>query len=61
MQRLDVWTPVKVTNPDHPRADQAGFVFAANASTHPDEVVVKFDTDGTTESVQLADLQVLRA
>ena len=46
-------------NPDHPRAGQAGTVFAVNQTTHPDAVVVIFDTDSTEESVKVADLAAL--
>ena len=54
-----VWQSVKVKNPDHARADQAGSVFAVSPEQHPDEVVVKFDKDGMQESVAIADLQAL--
>ena len=55
---LPVWTAIKVTKEDHPRANQAGTVYATNAAEHPDDVVVKFD-DNTIESVQIADLIAL--
>lgn len=61
-----VWTSVSVKNPDHPRTGTAGTVCQTNPATHPDAVVVKFDTDGndangvplpgSEESVLLADL-----
>lgn len=56
---FNVWTSVQVSNADHPRTKQAGTVHATNSETHPAEVVVKFDMDGTLESVQLADLVAL--
>lgn len=55
---LDIWTAVKVTNPDHPRTGTAGTVQAVNKK-HPDEVGVKFDVDGVVEVVAVADLQAL--
>ncbi len=56
---FQVWKAVQVKNPDHPRAGQAGTVFAVNQTTHPDAVVVIFDTDSTEESVKVADLAAL--
>jgi hypothetical protein len=53
--KLDVWTSVKVGNADHPRAAQAGTVYA-NHPDHPDETAVKFDADGAVVLVALADL-----
>ena len=47
---LPVWTPVIVTNPDHPRVNTAGTVHRINPTTHPDSVIVKFDTDGNDAS-----------
>lgn len=55
----NVWQSVKVINAAHPRVNTAGTVFSTNATAHPDEVVVKFDLDGTEEAVKLADLQGL--
>jgi hypothetical protein len=55
----EIWTPVKVINVDHARAGTAGIVTMRNLKDHPDSVVVKFDVDGTEESVQTADLQSL--
>lgn len=55
MKRFDLWTPVKVTNTDHPRADQAGYVYA-NSPKHPDDTGVCFDADSATVVVALADL-----
>lgn len=52
----NVWQSVKVTAVDHPRASEAGIVHATNQETHPDEVVVKFDLDGSLEAVAIADL-----
>lgn len=56
---FNVWQSVKVTNEEHPRAGTAGTVFATNPTTHPNEVVVKFDVDGTEEAVAIADLKTL--
>lgn len=61
-----VWTSVSVKNETHPRFGTAGTVCQINPTTHPDAVVVKFDTDGldaagvpmpgSEESMALADL-----
>jgi hypothetical protein len=56
--RYSVWQSVKVANQDHPRDGQAGTVHTVNPA-HPDEVVVKFDADGSTEAVSVNDLQAL--
>jgi hypothetical protein len=56
---MNVWTAVKVKNESHARFNTAGVVFASNVKDHPDEVQVKFDLDGTVESVLIADLQAL--
>jgi len=56
--RFDVWQSVKVTKEDHPRTGQAGTVHATSPA-HPDEVQVKWDSDGTIESVSVDDLTVL--
>lgn len=56
---FDVWTPVQVSAATNARVGQAGTVFATNPKSHPDEVVVKFDKDGTTEAVALVDLVAL--
>lgn len=56
---FEVWTPVTVVTPDHPRAGTAGTVQQVNRAKHPAEVVVKFDLDGTEESVLCADLKAL--
>lgn len=56
--RYSVWQSVKVSNQDHPRDGQAGTVHTVNPA-HPDEVVVKFDADGSTEAVSVNDLQAL--
>lgn len=55
---FQIWQSVKVTNEQHARAGQAGVVHATNP-THPDEVVVKFDSDGQQEAVAVADLKGL--
>lgn len=67
---MRVWQNVVVTNPSHPRFQTAGTVVASNPQTHPDTVVVQFDTDspvgttddllpGSKESVSIADLKAL--
>ena len=56
---MNVWQQVQVTNKKHPRKGQAGSVSAVNATEHPDEVIVTFDADGTSEAVKIADLTVL--
>jgi hypothetical protein len=53
-----VWTPVEVTNPDHPRKGTAGIVVAVDPAK-TDRVVVKFDTDGVSEETLQADLRQL--
>jgi hypothetical protein len=53
---FNVWTSVKVNAIDHPRVNQAGTVHATNKEKHPDEVVVKFDLDGSLEAVAITDL-----
>ena len=63
---LNVWNPVLVKNPAHPRNGTAGTVTRTNPVTHPDSVFVKFDTDGqgpdgaalpgSEEDTQIADL-----
>lgn len=55
---FEVWTSVKVKNPEHPRAGQAGVVHAVNPAK-PEEVAVRFDDDGQVQLVATADLQVL--
>lgn len=55
---FEVWTCVKVKNPEHARADQAGVVHAVNKDK-PDEVAVRFDLDGRVQLVATADLEVL--
>lgn len=57
---FNIWQSVKVTAPDHPRAGQAGTVQAINPKK-PDVVGVRFDADGVTESVAVADLLGLSA
>lgn len=56
---FDVWKAVQVVNPANARNGEAGTVFATNREKHPDDVVVKFDSDNTTESVPVADLKAL--
>jgi hypothetical protein len=56
--RYSVWQSVKVSNLDHARAGQAGTVHTVSPA-HPDEVVVKFDEDGSLEAVKVEDLQAL--
>ncbi len=55
---MEVWNQVKVKNPDHERAGQAGVVHATHP-TNKETVDVKFDTDGKVVNVKTADLQVL--
>jgi hypothetical protein len=55
---LPIWTAVKVINKDHSRFEQAGIVQAVNPA-QPDNVGIKFDKDGVTETVKVVDLQVL--
>lgn len=55
---FSVWQSVKVKSESHSRAGQAGTVQATNPAK-PDDVVVKFDTDGQLESVACADLAPL--
>lgn len=54
---MNVWQSVKVKNTDHPRAGEAGIVFAIPAD--PLQVVVRFDVDLALWSVDLADLVAL--
>lgn len=66
---FSVWTNVIVSNADHARTGTAGSVQRVNAVTHPDSVVVQFDTDGkdangvnlpgSSESMLIADLSAL--
>ena len=56
---FSVWTPVKVRSEEHERAGEAGLVWKINRQKMPDHVVVKWDTDGTEESVAVADLSEL--
>lgn len=56
---LSVWTVVKPAKEDHERAGQAGVVWKVNAKKYPDQVVVKWDTDETIETVAVSDLVVL--
>lgn len=53
-----VWTQVKVTNENHARYNTAGYVIATNPE-FPGHVVVKFDSDNTSEAVEMADLKAL--
>ncbi len=55
---FDVWALVKVKKEEHPRAGQAGTVYAVSPK-HPDEVAVRFDADETVVLVAVADLQRL--
>lgn len=59
---MNIWQSVQVkaqksngSDSDHPRAGQAGVVFAINPEK-PDEVGVRFDIDSVVELVQVADL-----
>ncbi|WP_312129361.1 hypothetical protein [Diaphorobacter nitroreducens] len=58
MNRFSVWSPVQVTNEDHPRFGQAGIVHAVNPAV-PDEVAVRFDVDSQVVAVAVADLKGL--
>lgn len=60
---MQVWQPVKA-KPTHPRGGnekgeggQAGIVVASDPAKTA--VVVKWDTDGVTEAVEVAELQAL--
>lgn len=55
---MNVWTSVKVTAKGHERFGQAGVVHASDPKV-PDEVIVKFDSDGALKAVPLVDLVVL--
>lgn len=54
---FSVWTSVQVKNPDHPRAGQAGTVYALPEDAG--QVVVRFDADLALEAVAVADLVAL--
>lgn len=56
---MRVWQPIVISNADHPRYNTAGYVYATNAESFPENVVVKFDTDNTLEDVLIADLKAL--
>lgn len=56
---FSVWTPVKLRSETHERAGDAGLVWKINRAKMPDHVVVKWDIDGTEESVAIADLAEL--
>lgn len=58
MPRFSVWTAVQVSNPEHPRAGQAGVVYATNPAT-PDEVAVRFDADSIVVLMAVTDLRAL--
>lgn len=53
-----VWTAVKVVKQGAEREGEAGVVHATSPA-HPDEVTVKFDTDGNLVAVAVADLLAL--
>lgn len=53
-----VFTSVQPKNEDHPRHGQAGHVCAIPADK-PDEVGVKWDTDGDVTTEKTADLRAL--
>lgn len=57
MNRFSVWNPVIVQG-DHPRAGQAGTVFATNPDA-PNEVAVKFDVDSVVVIVPNDNLKAL--
>lgn len=54
---MDVWTPVKVTNPDHPRVGEAGTIQSLKQAD--DKYKVKFDDDEAIVLMPAADLQAL--
>lgn len=54
---MDVWQSVEVSNPDHPRFNQAGVVFGFDQD--PDQVQVRFDLDLAVELLPRADLVLL--
>lgn len=53
--RFAIWQSVKVTTTDHHRTGQAGTVQQINPNI-PDEVGVRFDSDGSIEAVNVDDL-----
>lgn len=53
---MQIRASVKVTNPDHPRHEQAGVIEAEGNEDSPDAVVVRFDLDRSAEVVAVADL-----
>lgn len=55
---FEVWTSIKVTNPDHPRFQTAGTVNAQAKAG--EQVQVKFDLDGEVIDMDATDLQALR-
>lgn len=54
--KFAVWDVVRPASPDHPRAGQVADVTKVNYQRHPDEVVVRWNVDGTEESVPMVDL-----
>jgi hypothetical protein len=58
MNQIQIRSSVKVTNPDHPRVNTAGLVWATYESD-PTKVVIRFDIDEAEEVVNVADLQFL--
>lgn len=55
---FNAYQSVKVSNKEHPRADQVGVVIGFSPK-QPDTVVVRFDPDHDVEVVDKADLQAL--
>jgi hypothetical protein len=56
---MRVWQPVIVSNEAHDRFNTAGTVDETNHQTHPNDVVVKFDADGSRVSMAISDLRAL--
>lgn len=56
---FSVWTSVKVKSDTHERTGEAGLVWKINRTKMPDHVVVKWDTDGTEETMPIVDLAEL--
>lgn len=55
---MEVWQSVKVKNPDHSRAGEAGTVHAVDPD-QPGEVAVRFDLDRQIQLIEVADLETL--
>lgn len=53
-----IWTPVRVSNSEHTRNGQTGYVSATDPK-RPDVVAIRFDADGVESEELIADLAVL--